>query len=251
VDFLRTTYKSKFYYSRDPDQYIVGMYSYASDKAEFLQTSSFYGAGVWLDEWEAGRGLGDSLEDYKRVPGIPISAKVFSTAKTVLPLRTECPQLRDTALSTSSLVYRGLPKKCWKTIPDLHGPYSYRVVIAGLAITNGALTLTFDYDFVLMWRDNGEWVENFVPVDLVTLVPTEEYPEGDDLVLNVWFDSGGPDLVPVTWLLPEGSQQGDWEATSDPVLPSGWTLVTRGTETSTFVSVDEGWPVNPNDIFPE
>jgi hypothetical protein len=226
------------------------MYSYASDKAEFLQTSSFYGSAVWLDPWEAGRGIGDSLEDYRRVSGHPISPEVLSTKRTVLPLRTDCPNLKDTALSTSSLVYRGLPKKCWKTIPDLHGPYSYRVVIAGLSITNGLVTLDFDFDYVLLWRDgDGVWVENFVPVDLINLVPLGDYPDGTGLTLEVFFDDG-PDLLAAKWILPEGSQQADWEATSDPILPSGWTLVTRGTETSTFVSVDEGWPVNPNDVFP-
>jgi hypothetical protein len=210
-----------------------------------------YGSAVWLDPWDVGIGLGDSLEDYRRVEGLPLSNKVFNTRKEVYPLRLDCPGPHATEIAMSNLVYRGLPKKCWVAIPDLHGSYSYHVVVAGLVITNGTLTLSFDLDYVLMWRDSDEvWVENFVPVDLITLVPLGDYPEGTGLELNTWFDDGS-DFMSARWLLPEGSQQSDWVASGPPTLPLGWTIVDPGSASSTFVSVATGWSVNPNDIFPE
>ena len=159
VDFLRTTYSSRFYYSRNPDQYIVGRYHYASEAAEFLQQPSLYGSAVWLDPWEVQNGLGDSLEDYERVEGLPLSTDVLSTAKTVLPLRRDCPGPRATEMSMSSEVYKGLPTKCWRVVDPAPPSPRYRVTftdvldtsIPGLPVQSFTLDLDPYVPFIWSW----------------------------------------------------------------------------------------------------
>jgi len=165
VDFLRTTYKSKFYYSRDPDQSIVGTYLYASESAQFLEQPSFYGAAIWLDPWEAGRGLGDSLEDYERVEGEPVSDDVFDAKKEVYPLRSGCPEPRSTSLTMSGPVYMDLPTKCWRRSSPLPPADRYRVTFTNVVDTSRpdlptrSFTLDVDKDLILIWYWYGTSVE--------------------------------------------------------------------------------------------
>jgi len=152
VDFLRTTYSSRFYYSRNPDQYIVASYRYASEDAEFLQLPGFYGSGVWLDPWDVQMGLGDSLEDYERVAGEPLDANVLSTKKSVLPLRTNCPGSRETAMAMTAEIFKGLPAVCWR-VKDLPPPsMRYRVTFINVVDTSRpdlpSQTKTLDLDIV-------------------------------------------------------------------------------------------------------
>lgn len=204
---------------------------------------------MWLDPWELLDGIGDTLQEYGRVAGAPVSVNVLNTLKTVLPLRSGCPQSPSDSLVVDDQVYRDLPRKCWKGVPILHGPYSYRVVITGFVVTNGVYTSPLEWDVVTVWfNEEGIWSDDVFRF-LVELSPDGSYPDGAGMTL-IGYAAAGFDHLPIlTWVLPEGSQQNNWNVSTLPTVRDGWTIITYGTARIEFVSVSEHWPVNPEDVF--
>ena len=250
MDFLRTTYKSKFYYGSRPDNFVVGRFAYAADDAQVLLQSEFYRSGVWLDSWELHAGIGDSLEGYQRVAGVPVSQNVFKTLKTVNPLRTGCTQFAGEAMPVSTDVYGGMPRKCWSSVPDFTGPHSYLVTVVVFQVTNGARLFTLDFSGVVSWNDLGFWEYRIGIQAVVRIVPRGGYPGGEGLEITAYEVVGPVATTIATWVLSLGSQQASTDPLPLPNVPVGWTIISPGTASNNFVDVDKDWSVNPADDFP-
>ena len=250
MDFLRTCYSSRFYYSRNPDRYVVGQYHYAADDAEVLTNSFFYRSGIWLDPWELGDGLGDSMEDYAEYPGEPLPANVLNKRRDVIPLQTSCDPV-DGALLIGGPVTNGIPDVCWRTVPPPASKHSYATAIDHLRISDGARTYVINISAItLKWSFSGYWYYRDASGIRLKLVPESGYPAGSGMSLYAsFFDSAGA-RQEVSWLLPLGSQQGFWGTFSPPVLPAGYIFESMVDALQAFVPVVSSWPVNPLDTIP-
>jgi len=250
VDFLRTTYKSKFFYGRNPDENLVGRYCYAAEDAEVLLQSSFYRSGIWLDPWELIDGLGDSLEDYERVEGIPLSDDIVNTNRIVLPLQSGCPSLGDTTMTMSEEIQSGVPTKCWKKDAIRRGHWSYRVNIVGFSANDGTTTYSYSGESLLLW-DGGS--STWFPVSgpsVPFLESVGEYPEGSGFELSAFNPFGNVPSEIFTAVLSLGQQRSFTTLTAPWVLPIGWSLVDAGEVIVTYERVGDDDPVNPADEYP-
>lgn len=250
VDMIRTTYESRFYYSRSPDNFILGRYSYATDASEYLERPSYLGAGVWLDPWELTEGIGDSMEDYSEVPGEPLPATVFAKRRQVLPLREDCEPVAG-ALGMTSDVVNGVPVVCYSEPPVPTVRHTYAAFVDSLFITDGVDTYFIDVPGqTLKWSFSGYWYARDSSGIRLRLVPEPGYPTGSGMTLWVPFVDSAGRPQEVAWILPMGTQQVGWSLFGSPVMPIGYTFVSLIQTAGQFNPATANWPVNPSDIIP-
>lgn len=250
IDMLRTTYESRFYYSRSPDNSILGRYSYAAEGADYLEMPSYLGAGVWLDPWELNFGIGDSMEDYSEVPGEPLPAGVYVKRRQVIPLRSDCEPIGG-ALVMTDQVSNGVPAVCWDVPPVPTTRHSYVTAVDSLFITDGVDTYFIDVSGTrLKWSFSGYWYYRDKFGLRLKLIPEPGYPSGAFMTLVVPFIDSAGGSREVAWVLPMGAQQAGWESFGSPVMPAGYSFVSINSVIQEFNPAPANWPVNPEDIIP-
>jgi len=249
VDYLRTTYDSRFYYSRNPDQYIVGRYSYAASDAQFLELGSIYGSHVWLDEWEQDVGLGDTSEDFTRNDGTPLSSDIFYKKTEVYPLRTGCVSDSPLALTMSDQVLDGVPTKCWKRTGPRLGAYTYRVTVPPISYSSSFGSGVFGGTFLLKWHDPYWYSDDYLGLNGILIYPWDAYPIGGSWYVEIRWGGGVVTGPGIAWFDLPGvyretlSFRDGWEPLIDETVSWVGDLVLRFEKVT-----DDSW-VNPVDIF--
>lgn len=250
VDWLRSCYSSKFYYSSSPPLSLVGKYSFAAPDAEMLPSPNPYASSIWLKEYEVGQGLGDSLEDFTWVAGSPLDPGIKNKSKEVLPLLAGCGTPYDVSYPMAGAVSDGVPTACWRVPPGRHGSYSYRVFVPYLRYDDGSGPRDFSGDFLLAWDTGIGWNSSgYLGSEGAAMLAYGSYPDGSGWELSL---SLHPSLLGriVNWIFLLREQQEDFTVEVFPDFNPGVTILAMEPVQVAYVHVPDGWPVDPADIYP-
>jgi len=165
VDYLRTAYSADFLIAENPPTKINGRFYRAPKTAELYREPTVFRSGIWLDSWDTGVGLGDTLENKKYNMGARDFA-VVDSSKTTRKVQRGCDKRLEVVEGTLGFplgcrpVRPGIMELIWNSSTYKRGDPEVWQVNSANALPF-RLTQTGDFKWEGVW-DNGSTYFEFL-----------------------------------------------------------------------------------------